>query len=57
MDLEPWINYYLAIQPADSKVYKLLKKLRPAGKLQHVALELMVADRQIKDYRFMLRVN
>lgn len=57
MDIEPWVNYYLGIQSRDSELHKTLKKLRPAGQLQDVAVELMVAEQQVKDYRFALTLN
>lgn len=57
VDMEPWVNYYLAIEAPEDKVHKILKKLRPAGKLQDVAVELIVAEKKVEDYRFALRVN
>jgi len=52
VDIEPWVNYYLGTQSAEDQAHQILSKLRPSGKLQEVALELMVGDKQLKDYRF-----
>ncbi|MEE2729280.1 MAG: YhdP family protein [Pseudomonadota bacterium] len=57
MDIEPWVNYYLGTQARDSKLHQTLSKLRPAGQLQDVAIELLLKDRKVEDYRFALNLN
>ena len=57
MDIEPWVNYYLGTQSRESQLHQTLSKLRPAGQLQDVAIEMMVADKKIADYRFALTLN
>ena len=57
MDIEPWVNYYLGTQSSQSQLHRTLKKLRPAGQLQDVAVELMIAEQKVQDYRFALTLN
>lgn len=57
VDIEPWVNYYLGTQSAEAPVHQILSKLRPSGKLQDVALELLVSDEQVKDYHFALKLT
>ena len=57
MDIEPWVNYYLGTQSRDSQLHETLSKLRPAGQLQDVAIELFLSEKEIADYRFALTLN
>ncbi|MBA55827.1 MAG: TIGR02099 family protein [Pseudomonadales bacterium] len=57
MDIEPWVNYYLGTQSRDSQLHQTLSKLRPAGQLQDVAIELFLVDKEVADYRFALTLN
>lgn len=51
-EITPWLNYFLALQPADGKLYRALKEVRPAGQLHSLALALQLKDNQLTDYRF-----
>lgn len=57
VDIEPWVNYYLGTQSKEDKLHQTLSKLRPSGKLQEVALEVVVAEKAVQDYRFALNVT
>ncbi len=51
-EITPWLNYFLALQPADSKLYQTLKEVRPGGRLHSLALALQMKEDQLADYRF-----
>lgn len=56
-DITPWLNYFLSTQPAEGKLYETLKALRPAGKLQQLALFILHKDTQLLDLRLAARVE
>lgn len=54
--ISPWINYFLAIGKNEGKLFKLIKKTRPAGSIRNLVLELTLQEQKVQDYRFALEL-
>lgn len=56
-EITPWLNYFLSTQPEQGKLYDTLKALRPAGKLQRLALFMQHKDNLLTNLRLAARIE